>query len=179
MNPLRFAITFHEPFAISTGTPDEGLDVTVDMDNAFPGSVVKGLLRGHAEHWLGISSPELDRIFGSGAKGCQWVFEDAKLTRATRSIWNRIEVDDDGRSEDGSIVTGQQVWATGGTFECEWLGAGDPPAADVLVLRAAARDIVSVGSNRRRGFGWVSVEDDAEWTAADTDNLRKLMEATS
>ena len=46
-----------------------------------------------------------------------------------------------------------------------------------LVLRAAARAVVSLGGERRRGAGWVSITDtdrtdeEISWTAGDTTAL--------
>ena len=175
---ITFTVTFHEPFAVSSGNSDDGLDVTVDSANPLPGSVMKGLLRAHARDWLGMGPAQVDSIFGSRTQQSPWVFNDVLLT-AKVSLWNRVEVDPDGRSQERSLVVGQQNWADCGTFSCEWLGGGQAPAAHVLILRAAARDVVSLGTNRRRGLGWVSIEDETPWTAAHTQELLALVDAVT
>ena len=44
------------------------------------------------------------------------------------------------------------------------------------MLRAAARDVVSIGLNRRRGFGWVTIFDAKPWTDDDSRTLLAMKE---
>lgn len=182
MTTLTFTIEFHGPFAVSSGYPDDGLDHTIDRDDPLPQTQVRGLLRDHARHWLGLPKALVEEVFGSARKASPWVFSKPviELSPVTRPdgvdpwVWNRVEVNERGRSKDNAMVVGQQAWATSGTFEVCWNGDGQAPPAHVLVLRAAARDIVSLGLNRRRGMGTVTITDDAEWTGEHTAALMEL-----
>ena len=85
-------------------------------------------------------------------------------------------VDENGRSEERALVAGQQCWAARGEFTIAWDGRGKPSKLHVLVLRAAARDVVSIGLNRRRGFGWVTIFDAEPWTDDDSRTLLAVKE---
>ena len=179
---MRFDIEFHTPFAISSGRAADGLDHTIDHDVPFPSSSVKGLLRAHALHWLGLPKSLVDEVFGTSGRGSDWIFSDVEVesTQAKEldhgveaSLWNRVHVDEHGRAEERALVSGEQCWAEKGDFRIAWDGRGEPPNRHKLVLRAAARDVVSIGLNRRRGFGWVTIYDPEPWTE---DDSRALMD---
>ena len=182
---LTFEVTFHTPFVISSGKALDGLDHTIDEETPFPSSAVKGLLRAHAEHWLGLPKPLVGEVFGTTRKGSDWIFSDVVVDRVGTgslehgvepSLWNRVRVDENGRAEEHALVAGQQCWAEKGEFTVAWVGPGEPPKLHVLVLRAAARDIVSIGLNRRRGFGWVTICDADPWTEDDSRALLGVKE---
>lgn len=182
---LKFEVTFHTPFAISSGKALDGLDHTIDEETPFPSSAVKGLLRAHALHWLGLPKTLVGEVFGSSGRGSNWIFSDVNVERVGAgslkhgvepSLWNRVRVDENGRAEERALVTGQQCWAARGEFTIAWDGRGDPPRLHVLVLRAAARDVVSIGLNRRRGFGWVTIFDAESWTDDDSRTLLAVKE---
>lgn len=179
---MRFDVEFHTPFAISSGRAADGLDHTIDRDVPFPSSALKGLLRAHARHWLGVKQKIVDEVFGTSGRGSDWIFSDVtvhhidmeKLDHGVEpGLWNRVHVDKHGRAEERALVTGEQCWAESGEFTISWDGRGDPPTEHTLVLRAAARDVVSIGLNRRRGFGWVTIFDPEPWTE---DDSRALMD---
>lgn len=186
MTELKFTIAFHGPFAVSSGYPDDGLDHTIDRDDPLPATQLRGLLRAHAEHWLGIPQNLVNEIFGHAGQRSPWIFtkpEIAQIDCENRDgvdpgVWNRVQLEADGRSKDQAMVVGQQTWATSGTFEIVWHDRGQPPPQHLLVLRAAARDIVSVGLNRRRGMGTVTITDNEDWSEQDTQELIKLRETT-
>ena len=92
------------------------------------------------------------------------------------SLWNRVRVNENGRSKKRALVSGQQCWAARGEFTIAWDGRGEPLRRHVLVLRAAARDVVSIGLNRRRGFGWVTIFDAKPWTDDDSRTLLAVKE---
>jgi len=66
---LKFEVEFLTPFAISSGKALDGLDHTIDEETPFPSSAVKGLLRAHALHWLGLPNPLVGEVFGTARKG--------------------------------------------------------------------------------------------------------------
>ncbi|SHJ61035.1 hypothetical protein SAMN02745244_02881 [Tessaracoccus bendigoensis DSM 12906] len=175
---LTFKVDFHGPFIVSTGSASDSLDHTVDEEEPFPSSELKGLLRAHAKTWLGIPERVVGEIFGTATANGAWIFSSVSVQKMQQiddlapgldpSIWNRVTVDSDGRAQERALVSGRQVWASEGEFAATWDGAGEVPTAHMLVIRAAARDIVSVGMNRRRGFGWVTVTDLEPWSEADS-----------
>ena len=182
---MRFEVEFLTPFAISSGRAADGLDHTIDRDTPLPSTAVKGLLRAHALHWLGVKKTLVDEVFGTSGKGSDWIFSDVKVEITTTEVlahgveptlWNRVHVDEHGRAEERALVTGEQCWAESGEFTISWDGRGNPPTEHALVLRAAARDVVSIGLNRRRGFGWVTIFDPEPWTEDDSRALLDLKE---
>ena len=182
---LKFEVEFLTPFAISSGKALDGLDHTIDEETPFPSSAVKGLLRAHSLHWLGLPNPLVGEVFGTARKGSDWIFSDVAVERVGTgslkhgvepSLWNRVCVDENGRSEERALVAGQQCWAATGEFTISWDGRGEPPKLHVLVLRSAARDVVSIGLNRRRGFGWVTIRDAEPWTDDDSRTLLAVKE---
>lgn len=182
---MRFEVEFLTPFAISSGRAADGLDHTIDHDTPLPSSALKGLLRAHARHWLGVKQKIVDEVFGTSGMGSDWIFSDVHVesTQAKEldhgvdaTLWNRVHVDEHGRAEERALVSGEQCWAESGEFTISWDGRGNPPTEHALVLRAAARDVVSIGLNRRRGFGWVTIFDPEPWTEDDSRALLDLKE---
>ncbi len=182
---MRFEVEFLTPFAISSGRTADGLDHTIDHDTPFPSSTIKGLLRAHALYWLGLNKALVNEVFGTSGRGSDWIFSDVTVRRVDAqplnhcvepTVWNRVHVDEHGRAEERALVTGEQCWAASGEFTISWDGRGAPPKRHVLVLRAAARDVVSIGLNRRRGFGWVTICDPEPWTDDDSRALLDLKE---
>ena len=90
------------------------------------------------------------------------------------TVWSRI--DDAGRTVPGFLGFGMHAWARGGTFTVEPRIRLKDTVRErhTLVLRAAARSVSSLGGDRRRGSGWVTMTDPLPWTAADTANLLAL-----
>lgn len=72
-------------------------------------------------------------------------------------------------------MLGESVWATAARFTVTQYGevSGDVEEHK-LVLRASARAVTAIGGGRRRGEGWVTIMDGADWGAADTHALRSL-----
>ena len=182
---LKFEVEFLTPFVISSGKALDGLDHTIDEETPFPSSAVKGLLRAHALHWLGLPNLLVGEVFGTARKGSDWIFSDVAVERVGTgvlqhgvepSLWNRVRVDEHGRAEERALVAGQQCWAATGEFTISWDGRGEPPKLHVLVLRSAARDVVSIGLNRRRGFGCVTIRDAEPWTDDDSRTLLAVKE---
>jgi CRISPR/Cas system CSM-associated protein Csm3 (group 7 of RAMP superfamily) len=175
---MTFTITFHGPFHIG-GTPESGLDRVLDRMVPLPGTSLKGLLRAEAAERLRVLDPLVSAIFGArGQHGSAspWWWSDAKIAdeKITRSA--RIHINDaTGTTERGFLLLGEDLWARTATFTVEprMMGA---TADQALVIRAAARSVSALGGGRRRGSGWVTIEDDTEWSADDTRALLALTE---
>lgn len=173
---LTFTVTFRGPFAVATGTANEGLSLTVDEANSLPASSIKGLMAGQAEHVLGVPLHWCEHVFGSSRIPCPWAWSDADFAVAptpARSV--RIAVDDAGAARGDMLRFGRALWADTATFRIEQIGelVGDIEVHR-HILRAAARSVSSLGGERRRGSGWVTISDDLAWTATDTAALLAL-----
>lgn len=172
MNQLKFKVRFHGPFAVATGEARDGMDTTIDESNPLPSTAIKGLLKAQLRDVLAASPGQIATIFHSGDK-IGWVFSDAKIdVKDKKGLWTRVQVDDEGRSSERQFMVGEQAHPETGEFVVVWEGGGEAPVDQALALRAAARCLTSLGSHRRRGLGWVSITDEAEWTIDDTKNLR-------
>lgn len=167
---ITFTITFHGPFHVGSGTPTEGLDSTVDLDNLLPGSSLKGVMRAAAAEVLGVPEAVVGAVFGTPGRGfAPWAWSDAEFIGATHvTPVARIRMDDEtGTTRRGFLMLGQHVWANAATFTVSQTSNDLPrPAVERhrLLLRAAARAVTSVGATRRRGEGWVSITDDQDVT---------------
>lgn len=176
MTTLTFSIEYRSPFAVATGNAEGGLDSTVDPRLPLPSTALKGLLKAQLVNGLGVSekSDLVGRLFHAGDH-LRWVFSDAKV-EITPGAWVRVKVDDEGRADERFFGVGEVGYAkAAGSFRITWAGRGNPPADEVLALRAAARCVTSLGSHRRRGLGWVSITDNADWTPEDSERLLTLL----
>ena len=183
---ITFTLALHGPFHVSTGTPDEGMDSPIDLTCPLPSTSLKGLLRAEATERLDIPQPVIDEIFGRSAWTASndpqrstpgaWSWTDALFEEVTPTTFARIRIDDAGRTVPGFLGFGMHAWARGGTFTVEpRIRLSDTVRErHTLVLRAAARSVSSLGGDRRRGSGWVTMTDPLPWTAADTANLLAL-----
>ncbi len=174
---LLFVITFHGPFHVGSGGPDSGMDRVLDHGVPLPGSSLKGLIRAEATERLGLDPGVIGRIFGvAGRGGSPWWWSDAQFPQAPvvdRSA--RIVIDDEtNTAARGFLLLGEQLWARTGEFRVQQTRYVNDVDTHMLVLRAAARCVSSLGGDRRRGMGWVTISDTKPWTAEDTRLLRKV-----
>lgn len=182
---MQFTITFHGPFHVATGTAEQGIDRTVDPDALLPASSLKGLMRAAAAEQLGVAPSVVDAVFGDDPtrrdrdrrrrlRPSPWWWSDAALVGAEVANITQIRVDDEtGTTDRGFLMFGQHVWAEAATFDVEQRDPVDDLALHTLVLNAAARAVVSLGGQRRRGEGWVTVTGEP-WTLQHTAQLMAL-----
>lgn len=180
MSALVFRITFLGPFHVGGSSPDAGLDSPVDREVPLPASSLKGLMRAQARNTLGAPAGLVSAIFGAPPRESAWTWTDAEFDEAPAgNAYARIRLADsgDGAAERGFLFLGEHLWATAATFRVEPRTALDAEtlARHRLVLRAAARAVSGLGGARRRGEGWVTFADDADWTRDDTRALRALL----
>lgn len=183
MNPqtVRLHLTFRGPFAVGTGSPQDGVDEPIDLDEPLPASALKGLLRGRARDLLGVHNDVVERIFGSPQQDATWTWRRPVFeTVPQESAWTRLAIADGaGNAARGMLVSGSHVWATTATCTVAPTSSADPD--DAVILRAAARAVSSLGGGRRRGEGWVTIVDVGPdntvvpWTDADTAALREAL----
>lgn len=171
-----FTITFHTPFAVSRGESGAGFDSVVDETTPLPAGSLKGVMRAAASGLL-PSSPIVREIFGEPGESASWAWTDAEFGEAWTIVGGtRIAIGDDGIIKPGLLQFRQQVFASRATFDVERIAAVPAQRAGQheLVLRAAARAVLSLGSERRRGSGWVTITEGEQWSATDTASLRAV-----
>jgi CRISPR/Cas system CSM-associated protein Csm3 (group 7 of RAMP superfamily) len=174
---MRFTITFHGPFRVAAGASSDGLDETYDAANPLPSSSLKGLMRAHAEQVLKVSEPRVAEVFGSGRVPSPWWWSDAVIAASPAApagggphrIRTRVRIDPDTFTAAGKAMqTAGELWPASAEFEVR--RRGPVPAGRIAVheaiLAASSRAITALGSDRRRGLGWVSVVPDLPWDDA-------------
>lgn len=176
---ITFTITFHTPFHVSTGTSERGLDRLVDAENPLPASSLKGRMRAAARETLRLDPGLVAAVFGSASDPSPWWWSDAAFSDdpLIRNV-ARVKIDDaSGTTERGFLMFGQHVWADTATFTVAPRVTIARHDEHELVLRASARAITSLGGQRRRGEGWVTVTG-GDWSPADTTRLITLRETS-
>lgn len=168
MTALTFEITFHSPFRVSTGTARAGVDATADMTDPLPATSLKGLMRASAATLLGPNTALVNEIFGSPATPSRWRWSNA---RPDPGGWHpaqpaaRVRIDPTTHTAaPGMLATTEQTGACHAEFTvspARTITTGtltaDAVERDRLVLAVAGQAIRSLGANRRRGLGWVTV----------------------
>jgi len=183
---ITFTISFHGPFHIGSGVPDQGLDRILDRDDLVPASSLKGAMRAAAREVLKLDVALVGAVFGDSSqpdpgvasrrRSSPWEWSHADLGDHTIQNLARIRMDDTtGTVARGFLMLGEVVWADTATFTVRQSSSIDGDLGDhLLVLRAAARAVTSLGGGRRRGEGWVTISDPEAWGADDTRSLRAL-----
>ena len=177
---IEFEVEFHGPFRVATGTAARGMDVAVDPKNPVPASSLKGVMRAAAGQ-LGLPEAIIATIYGGSGSASPWAWGDAKfVTSPQLRARARVAIEDgSGVAVHGALWFSEEFWAARATFEVEQTSF--LPPADLqrhaLVLRASARAVGAIGSDRRRGFGWVSCK--ASNGAIDDGEVARLLELRS
>lgn len=171
---LRFALRTHSPFRVASGDPRPGVDAPALLDDPLPASTLKGLMRDSARELVppGI----VDLVFGTSAQPSPFAWTGAVPPRSVVVRTGvRMSIDPDtGTAQEDHLAFGDEVSLLPGveaTFEVEQTGQlpdGLSIQQATTVLVAAAAGLHQLGSNRRRGLGWVGVlpaEGDHDWQA--------------
>jgi CRISPR/Cas system CSM-associated protein Csm3 (group 7 of RAMP superfamily) len=165
---MRFTIVFHGPFRVASGSPSDGLDAAYDAANPLPSSSLKGLMRDQAKRVLEIDAEVLDEIFGTAAAPSPWWWSDAVVdpSPAGGRVRSQLQIDPDTfTAVEKTLRTSGEVWPASARFEVRRRRAvpsGREPLHEA-VLAASASAISALGSDRRRGLGWVSVIPGEPW----------------
>lgn len=162
MATLEFAIRFHTPFRISTGYARPGFDAGVDAHRPLPSSSLKGAMRATALRLLQPRSDVVDAVFGSTAAECPWLWHDA----VPDGRWHetlpaaRVAVDPHTHTaRPDMFAVSEQIGADTARFTITQRLPLDEATQRThrLVLAVAGQAIRSIGANRRRGLGWVTI----------------------
>ncbi|WP_411574812.1 RAMP superfamily CRISPR-associated protein [Streptomyces fradiae] len=158
---MRVTMTFHGPFRVSTGVARPGIDAAVDRRDLLPASSLKGLMRDSAERLLPGLPDLVEHVFGGPWKPTAWAWSSARFpgepSVKTRA---RVSLDEEtGAAKRDHLLYGEEVWARTAEFEVtrHALLPQSPLSEDdhLAVLACAAAGVHSIGSDRRRGLGWV------------------------
>ncbi len=169
---MRFTVIFHGPFRVAAGASSDGLDATYDAASPLPSSSLKGLMRATAEQALGIGPPVIREIFGSAAARSPWWWSDAVIDPGPPGragpdrVRAQVQIDPvTFTAAEKTMRTSGELWPSSARFEVRRRGHVPPGRVAVheAVLAASARAITALGSDRRRGLGWVSVIPDEPW----------------
>lgn len=160
MTTHKFTISFNGPFRVATGTPSAGFDVTVG-DDPIPSSSLKGAMRATARRLLGSGHWLIDEVFGSEGNGSDWAWSSGDFGEDLRCDGRtRIAIDPNTHTvAPHALVRAQHYEAVTATFSVECTGhlADSATANHKAVLVASAMGTQSLGADRNRGFGWVTV----------------------
>jgi CRISPR/Cas system CSM-associated protein Csm3 (group 7 of RAMP superfamily) len=169
---MRCLITFHGPFRVAAGASSDGLDETYHATNPLPSSSLKGLMRAHAQHLLHLGDLYVTEVFGSDRVRSPWWWSDAAITVAPDAphgphrVRTRVRIDPDTfTAADTAMQTASEFWPASAEFDVR--RRGPVPAGQIAlheaILAASARAVTALGSDRRRGLGWVSIVPDLPW----------------
>jgi CRISPR/Cas system CSM-associated protein Csm3 (group 7 of RAMP superfamily) len=172
---MKFTIVFHGPFRVATGAASDGLDAAFDPASPLPSSSLKGLMRDQAKRVLQVDPALVEEIFGSPGSPSPWWWSDAAIDfgppgrDGAERVRTQLQIDQATfTAVDKTLRTSGELWPSGAEFEVRRRRAipGGESARHEAVLSARARAITALGSDRRRGLGWVSVIPDTPWDDA-------------
>lgn len=163
MDDLSFTVHFHGPFLIATGDAHLGFDTAADHTNPLPATTLKGVMRDSLEQLrthLSIGPAEVDAVFGAAAQPSAWSWTDATVHEPLFRERARVRIDaGTGTADPGSLQFADEVWADSATFKIAQREPLDSKALDrqrnLLVIAGAG--VHAIGSDRRRGRGWVTI----------------------
>ncbi|MFC7343248.1 RAMP superfamily CRISPR-associated protein [Saccharopolyspora griseoalba] len=159
LSTLEFSITFHSPFRVSTGHAAPGLDTGVDGANPLPASSLKGVMRATASQLLG-EVRLVDEVFGSPEQESPWLWRDAVGNWDQPKPATRVSLDAETHAAaKDMLVVQEQIGTDSARFTITQRHRLDEQdfAKHRLVLAVAGQATRSLGGNRRRGLGWVTI----------------------
>ena len=157
---MNFNITFHSPFRVSTGLAKPGLDESVDLADPLPASSIKGVMRAAARD-LGINPDLLDATFGTARAASPWSWSaPAFVTAPVARRRARVKINPEtGTAVEGALMFGEEAWCTSAVYTIDQSAhlTDENRELQSAALVLAARAVRSLGANRNRGLGWVSI----------------------
>lgn len=170
---LTIAVTFHGPVRVARGQAEAGLDDVVDRSR-IPASSLKGVMRAAARYRLALPAAVVEHVFGTRRQAGAWSWDDLRLDGEgiVAAVTSRIRIPVDalsGAAARRGLHHAEELWVRGRpTFHVECTAPGGEVTPDEkLLLAAAAMAVHSLGSSRRRGLGWVSLQPHLEGRPVD------------
>lgn len=163
MTTLSFSMRTLSPALTSTGHPLDGFDVVTDVDEPLDGRTLKGLIKATCRTHLGVPDAQIDEIFGTTTATSMWSFDVGPPANSMAVHTARVQI-----GEGGTAVKDMLVLARAVDFDGLRLDLSPSPLLldsqrskqlqrHAIILTAATLSLRSIGSQRRRGVGWVEV----------------------
>lgn len=168
---LEFTITFHSPLLPATGAAAPGFDMTLDPQAPLRATALKGLMRSAARDLLGVPEALVESVFGSSRTPSPWHWRVTCQPEVTLAPRTRVEIDPKTRAAKENALLFMQVGVAGDdasfVVETDGLPSGQERVIHERILSASARACAALGSQRRRGLGWITVSGGADLAYAD------------
>lgn len=180
---LEFEVKFHAPVLRASGYAAEGYDASVDIERPIEAGAIKGAMRAAAEHVLRLPAAKVEPAFEPRPGRHRWHWrvlhqrpfqapskEQVDLSDPRTGVLHRVAIESDTHTaKPDHLLRARTAHLDSLSFEVVWLGSGDGPADDRLVLRASAAAVHALGAHRRRGLGWAGI--DQELASEEIDQL--------
>lgn len=162
---LSLTIRFHGPFRVATGTATRDAAVSVDQENLLPTESLKGVMRASANRLLPHRTDLVGAVFGTSGRRSASPWHWGTVTFREPEIESRIRIAIDAETNvasSGALARTEEVWANEANFVIRQRTSLDDQERyrHSVILRAAASGVHSLGADRRRGNGWVSISTD-------------------
>ncbi len=169
---VMFDMAFHTPVLRASGYAAEGYDASVDIQRPIEAGAIKGAMRAAAEHVLCLPASRVTPVFGPHTGRHRWHWrvlhqrpvresseDQVDLSDPRTGMFHRVAIKPDTHTaKPDHLLRARTAHLESLSFEVIWLGRGDGPADDQLVLRASAGAVHALGAHRRRGLGWVGID---------------------
>lgn len=174
---IEFVIEFHSTFRVGAAYPNDGVDLTYDVDEPLPPDHLKGIMRAEAAmivSALGLSEGLLDRTFGTPGHSSAWSWFGADGPWSVPILRHRVAIHPETHAaKQDHLVAATATVADRAAFVVEHSPSVTESAGEVArqaaLIRLAGRSVHHLGGWRRRGYGWVGVhvEGDSARSAVD------------
>jgi len=159
---VEFSIAFHGTFRVGTGYGRAGADESYDPDDPLPASSLKGVMRAAAEQLLDLPAGVVEQVYGGPRQPSPWSWSSARLDGppTVPHLRVRIHIDDlTHTAKEDFLLACHETHATSASFQVRQSGflADADRARHKLVLACSGQAVTAIGSDRRRGLGWVTV----------------------
>ena len=187
MTTIEFVIEFHSTFRVGAAYPNDGIDLTYDVDEPLPPDHLKGIMRAEARMIVaaqGLSDSLVAETFGTPKHPSAWSWFGAQGAWRDPILRHRVAIDPETHAaKQDHLVAATATVAECATFVVEHSTSvcqqTEESARQAALIKLAGRSVHHIGGWRRRGYGWVGVRlvDDTPETighavAADLEVLR-------
>ena len=169
---VKFDVKFHAPVLRASGYAAEGYAAIVDTEGPIKAGAIKGAMRAAAEHVLCLPASRVTPVFEPRPGRHRWHWrvlhqqpfrepsdDQVDLSDPRTGVFHRVAIEPDTHTaKPDHLLRARTAHLESLCFVVIWLGRGDGPADDQLVLRASASAVHALGAHRRRGLGWVGID---------------------
>lgn len=134
-------------------------------------------MRAAAEQIVAPNRRDLvEQVFGTARQPSPWHWSSASFVDPRIRRRARTAIEEGTRTvAERTLRFAEEVWARDATFNIEPLALADDPVLHTLTLKASAQAVQSLGMDRRRGLGWVTIRPDPPLTDEDLDTLIRMV----